>query len=54
MAMRGFHGPAFGFKLGGSGDLTKSNRVWLSKTKIRRPRGSAHPGSKCHSLAPSP
>jgi hypothetical protein len=33
VAMSGFHGPAFGFRLGGSGDLTESNRLWLTKNK---------------------
>lgn len=28
VAMSGYHGPAIGFKLGGSGDLTPSNRLW--------------------------
>jgi len=28
VAMGGFQGPAFGFKLGGAGDITESHRLW--------------------------
>ncbi|MDA0832998.1 MAG: PQQ-binding-like beta-propeller repeat protein [Planctomycetota bacterium] len=28
VAMGGYKGPAFGFKLGGTGDVTESNRLW--------------------------
>lgn len=28
VAMSGFHGPAMGFKLGGSGNVTQTNRLW--------------------------
>jgi outer membrane protein assembly factor BamB len=36
VAMSGFHGPAMGFKLGGAGNITESNRLWL--TKERQPQ----------------
>src|SRR5262249_14659071 len=28
VAMSGYHGPAIGFKLGGSGNVTEANRLW--------------------------
>lgn len=40
VAMGGFHGPAIGFKLGGSGDVTESNRLWRESTKIPQRIGS--------------
>lgn len=40
VAMSGFHGPAFGFKLGGSGDVTESHRLWLHKSKNPQRIGS--------------
>lgn len=33
VAMSGFHGPAMGFKLGGSGNVTESSRLWLNKER---------------------
>ena len=33
VSMGGYHGPAIGFKLGGSGDITASSRLWQVKTK---------------------
>ena len=29
--MGGYGGPAFGFKLGGTGDITKTNRLWRTE-----------------------
>lgn len=29
VSMSGYHGPAIGYKLGGSGDRTESNRLWV-------------------------
>ena len=40
VAMGGYHGPALGFKLGGSGDVTATNRLWLNTTRATR-SGSA-------------
>lgn len=34
IAMSGFHGPAMGFKLGGSGNVTESNRLWHVSARI--------------------
>jgi outer membrane protein assembly factor BamB len=31
VVMGGFKGPSLGFKLGGSGDVTETNRLWLDK-----------------------
>lgn len=36
VAMGGFHGPAIGFKLGGSGNVTETNRLW--QVKARNPQ----------------
>lgn len=33
IAMGGYHGPAMGFRLGGSGDVTEKNRLWLADGK---------------------
>jgi len=33
VAMSGYHGPAIGFRLGGSGDVTESNRLWQATEK---------------------
>jgi outer membrane protein assembly factor BamB len=33
VAMSGYHGPAIGFKLGGTGDITDSNRLWQTTEK---------------------
>ena len=32
VAMGGYHGPALGVKVQGTGDITESNRLWLTKT----------------------
>ena len=40
VAMGGYHGPAIGFKLGGSGDVTETNRLWLNKTRNPQRIGS--------------
>ncbi|MBI3866617.1 MAG: PQQ-binding-like beta-propeller repeat protein [Planctomycetia bacterium] len=40
VAMSGFHGPAMGFKLGGSGNVTASNRLWHESAKIPQRIGS--------------
>jgi outer membrane protein assembly factor BamB len=33
VAMSGYHGPAIGFKPGGTGDVTESNRLWQATQK---------------------
>lgn len=40
VAMGGFHGPAIGFKLGGSGNVTAQNRLWLEKPQQPQRIGS--------------
>ena len=46
VSMSGFHGPAIGFKLGGSGDLTELNRLWVqSKSNPQRIGSGALVGS---------
>ena len=40
VAMGGYHGPAIGFKLGGSGNVTESNRLWRSTEKNPQRIGS--------------
>jgi outer membrane protein assembly factor BamB len=40
IAMGGFHGPAIGFKLGGSGNVTAQNRLWLEKPQQPQRIGS--------------
>lgn len=40
VAMGGFHGPAIGFKLGGSGNVTESNRLWRLADRIPQRIGS--------------
>lgn len=39
-ALGGFHGPAIGFKLGGSGDVTEQNRLWRVADKNPQRIGS--------------
>ena len=36
VAMGGFHGPAIGFKLGGSGNVTQENRLWRVERNPQR------------------
>ena len=38
VALGGFGGPAMGFKLGGSGDMTASNRLWHETGRPRNPQ----------------
>lgn len=40
VAMSGFHGPAIGFKLGGSGNITERNRLWRIAEKNPQRIGS--------------
>lgn len=40
VAMGGYHGPALGLKPGGSGNITASNRLWLTTTKNPQRIGS--------------
>lgn len=40
VAMSGFHGPAIGFKLGGSGNVTETNRLWHVTTQNPQRIGS--------------
>jgi outer membrane protein assembly factor BamB len=40
VAMGGYHGPAIGFELGGSGDITSSGRLWRNDTRIPQRIGS--------------
>ncbi|OYV88761.1 MAG: hypothetical protein B7Z73_07815, partial [Planctomycetia bacterium 21-64-5] len=40
VAMGGFHGPAIGFKLGGSGNVTQANRLWHVTAKNPQRIGS--------------
>jgi outer membrane protein assembly factor BamB len=40
VAMSGYHGPAIGFKLGGSGDMTEKNRLWHDTSKNPQRIGS--------------
>jgi outer membrane protein assembly factor BamB len=40
VAMGGFHGPAIGFKLGGSGNVTETNRLWHAKARNPQRIGS--------------
>lgn len=40
VALGGFHGPAIGFKLGGSGDVTEQNRLWRIADKNPQRIGS--------------
>lgn len=40
VAMGGYHGPAFGCKLGGSGNVTQSNRLWHATAKNPQRIGS--------------
>lgn len=40
VAMSGFHGPAIGFKLGGSGNVTETNRLWHKTQKNPQRIGS--------------
>jgi outer membrane protein assembly factor BamB len=40
VAMAGYTGPAVGFELGGTGDVTKSNTLWSSKEKQPQRIGS--------------
>jgi outer membrane protein assembly factor BamB len=40
VAMSGFHGPAMGFKLGGSGNVTESNRLWRVAQRMPQRIGS--------------
>jgi outer membrane protein assembly factor BamB len=40
VAMSGYHGPAIGFKLGGSGDMTNTNRLWHATEKNPQRIGS--------------
>jgi outer membrane protein assembly factor BamB len=38
--MGGFHGPAIGYRLGGSGDVTSTNRLWHHTSKNPQRVGS--------------
>jgi outer membrane protein assembly factor BamB len=40
VAMSGYTGPAIGFKLGGSGDVTETNRLWRNTSKNPQRIGS--------------
>jgi len=40
VAMGGYHGPALGLKLGGSGNVTETNRLWLTTKKNPQRIGS--------------
>jgi outer membrane protein assembly factor BamB len=40
VAMSGYHGPAIGFKLGGTGDVTEANRLWRQTSQIPQRIGS--------------
>jgi outer membrane protein assembly factor BamB len=40
VAMGGYKGPAIGFKLGGSGDVTDTNRIWREEDKQPQRIGS--------------
>lgn len=40
IVMGGFHGPAMGFRLGGSGNITEKNRLWLNKSRNPQRIGS--------------
>jgi outer membrane protein assembly factor BamB len=40
VAMGGYHGPAMGFRLGGSGNVTSANRLWLQTSRNPQRIGS--------------
>ncbi|HEX4128871.1 MAG TPA: PQQ-binding-like beta-propeller repeat protein [Pirellulales bacterium] len=40
VAMSGYHGPAIGFRTGGSGDMTDTNRLWRATSRIPQRIGS--------------
>ncbi len=40
VAMGGYHGPAIGFRLGGTGNVTESNRLWLNDKRNPQRIGS--------------
>lgn len=46
VAMGGYHGPAIGFKLGGSGNVTESNRLWQVTAKNPQRIGTGIPIGK--------
>jgi outer membrane protein assembly factor BamB len=41
VAISGFHGPALAVKAGGSGDVTRTNRLWLHPRPLPQRIGSA-------------